>query len=393
MSGFWPGTCQVRLLSGVSPVFERFGVARARRTRRTGNRCLRRKAVVCYIPSVSVTQTARSFFWKPAGFVSSMDLLDPAHGLLGRYDVTVALGGPYQRQHPLTVVELSRGKVIGDLRVVATADDTVIGGLQRLFGSVAPLDHYSLHRRRFRFPKFRRRTALLLGTPNSDNYYHWMLESFPRWKILQTAGCGQCDFVLLHGCSGPFHYEMMGRLGVPAEKCLRCSKNFVHQFERLIVPAMPFPCVEAPPDWVVTWLRSLFPPESSGPPKIYLRRGEGRRRLVNEPELEAALQDRGFAVVEPGRLTVAEQAKWLGSARCVVAPHGAALTNLVFAPPGATLLEIFHPQHKNLTYANLAAVCGHAYAGVDGYAVNRGGQEMEYTVDVASVLNALGNSI
>jgi capsular polysaccharide biosynthesis protein len=213
---------------------------------------------------------------------------------------------------------------------------------------------------------------------------------------LQAAGCADFDFVLLHGRPGRFQDEILDLLKVPPAKRLHCSKNYVHQFERLIVPAMPFPCEEVPPDWVCTWLRSLFPPAKTGPKKIYLsRRGAPRRRLVNEAELEARLAGLGFACVQPERLSVAQQVEYFSDARYVVAPHGAALTNLVFAPSGARLLELFHPQHKNRTfYANLAAACGHRYASFDGQPTNRADDpELEYSVDISAILEILKSTI
>jgi capsular polysaccharide biosynthesis protein len=92
-------------------------------------------------------------------------------------------------------------------------------------------------------------------------------------------------------------------------------------------------------------------------------------------------------------LSVAEQAQLLGSARCVVAPHGAALTNLVFAPPGALLLELFHPQHKNRCYVNLAAACGHRYVSLDGCAIQHADtKRLEYAVDVSAVLRTIAEN-
>ena len=194
------------------------------------------------------SQLVQSFFWRPGGFAASMEFLDASHGVVIRHDATAAVGGQYQERHPLPVVELAGGKIIGDLRLVATVDNVVVGGLQRLLGSVAPLDHYTYRRRRFRIPKYWSGTALLLGNAIGENYYHWMLESFPRWKIFEAAGCSDFDYVLLHDQAGRFDDECLDRLGVPQAKRLRCSKNFVHQFERLLVTVLPFPLGEVPPD-------------------------------------------------------------------------------------------------------------------------------------------------
>ena len=89
---------------------------------------------------------------------------------------------------------------------------------------------------------------------------------------------------------------------------------------------------------------------------------------------------------------MAEQAKLLSSARTVVAPHGAALTNLIFTPPGALMVELFHPQHKNRSYVTLAAACGHRYACLDGQALNHGNPgQLDYSIDVAAVVQMLAN--
>ena len=338
-----------------------------------------------------ISQMMRRFFWQPRNGVPSLDSLEASDGVTAKHDVTSAVGGPGQK-HPLTVVELADGKIVGDLRLAVTREDVVIGGLQTIVGCPDPKNHYALRRRRFRVPQYRRGTALLLGTASSDNYYHWLLESVPRWKMLQAANCHDYDFVLLHSRPLAFQDEVLDRLKAPKAKRLRCPKNFVHQFEKLVVPAMPFPPEEASA-WACAFVRSLFPMGTSGLEKVYLRRGAGRRRLINESELETALQSHGFVSIQPDQLTVAEQAKSLSSARCVVAPHGAPLTNLLFAPRGALLVELFHPQHKNRCYINLAAACGHRYASLDGHPANRAGDKrLEYTVDVPAVLKALAEN-
>jgi hypothetical protein len=336
-----------------------------------------------FLALMNITQIVRRFLWGPGGYIPSLESLNPSHGMAAMRHVTMAVSG-LQSGYPLTVAELGKGKIIGDLRMVATAGDIVVGGLQSLFGCPDGQNHYLLRRRRFRMLKRRHGTALLLGAANSDNYYHWIADSVPRWAILRAANEANYDFVLLPGRAVPFQDEVLDRLNVPGEKRLRCLKHFVHQFERLVVPSMPFPVEEIAP-WTCAYLRSLFPEKSHGPEKIYLRRGAGRRRLVNEPELEAALGRMGFISVESESLTVAEQAKLLSSARSVVAPHGAALTNLVFAPPGALLMELFHPEHKNRCYINLAAACGHRYASVDGQATEAAGGKLEYSIDIATV--------
>jgi len=343
-----------------------------------------------------MSEFLRHLFWQPRGCVSSLSDLRAAHGVLAGRDVTAKVCGASANGHTLTVTELADGKVIGDLRLVATSADVVIGNVQALFGCEEPQNHYLLGRRRFRIPQRRRGTALLLGAANSENYYAWLLESLPRWKLLRDAGYLAYDYVLLHSKAFCFQDETLDRLNVPREKRLRCNKNFVHQFDRLVVPAMPFPLRQITP-WVCEWVCSLFPERSGGPERIYLsRRRAKRRRLVNEAELEARLGRMGFVCLQPELRSVAEQAALFSAAKWVVAPHGAGLANLVFAPPGALLVELFHPDNQNQTYRNLARACGLRYASLVGRRTrdlaHHDDGDAEFTIEIAEILQLLSGS-
>jgi capsular polysaccharide biosynthesis protein len=67
------------------------------------------------------------------------------------------------------------------------------------------------------------------------------------------------------------------------------------------------------------------------------------------------LSARGFDVVDPSALSVAEQIATFASASLIVATHGAALANLVFASPGSTVVELFPPGSVLPDYWRLAS--------------------------------------
>jgi capsular polysaccharide biosynthesis protein len=323
-----------------------------------------------------------------------MELLDEPHGVVAKHDVTAKIGGQSQSPYPLTVVELAGGKVIANLRLAATGTDIVIGGMQCLYDCAEPEKHYMLRRLRGRIPKYRRGTALLLGHGVGGGYYHWLIDSLPRWKILQDAGYVNYDYVLLPDRLVPFEEEMLHLLKIPRAKWLQCSKNFVHQFERLVVPVMPAPAYQVPA-WVCTWLRSLFPVQNGGPEQIYLsRRNTSRRQLVNEAELEAQLQAAGFVIIQAERFPVVEQARLFSSAKCVVSCHGAGLANMVFAPRNALLIELFHPDIiVRPAFQYLAPAAGLRYVSVTGNqtqgSVPKREEEAEFKIDPSAVLRAI----
>lgn len=95
-------------------------------------------------------------------------------------------------------------------------------------------------------------------------------------------------------------------------------------------------------------------PRTTGRQLYFSRRGHSMRVMINEAALEAALRTRGFEIVKPERLSVGEQIRMMREAQVVVAPTGAALTNALFAAPGARVIEI---QPRNFTSQWVWAAC------------------------------------
>ena len=86
------------------------------------------------------------------------------------------------------------------------------------------------------------------------------------------------------------------------------------------------------------------------------------RRIVNEAEVIALLEPYGFEAIIPGQMPYAAQLAAFRQASQVIAPHGAALTHIVLCPPGAQVLEIFHPLYGTAAFAMQAAATGIDYA-------------------------------
>ncbi len=95
----------------------------------------------------------------------------------------------------------------------------------------------------------------------------------------------------------------------------------------------------------------------SAPRRLYLSRrspSHSMRVMINEAELEAELQARGFLIVRPEALPAAEQIILMRDAQVVVGASGAALANALFLPPGAKVFEI---QPQNFASAWVPALC------------------------------------
>ena len=95
---------------------------------------------------------------------------------------------------------------------------------------------------------------------------------------------------------------------------------------------------------------------------LYVSRRLARSRAGDEPpSLERELRKLGYEVVVAETLDLAEQIRLFSSARGIVALHGAGLSNMIWAPPGCTILELFPRGAFNDCYARLALTCGHSY--------------------------------
>ena len=129
---------------------------------------------------------------------------------------------------------------------------------------------------------------------------------------------------------------------------------------------------------------------------VYLSREDAQaRRMVNEAELAAALEGIGFQKVIASELTFAEQVAVFANASALVSPHGSGLTNMLFLPDGAPILEIRALYAGNRgklwdrSYQILAGLTDHPYsvavfenpAGQDEWSI-----DIPYTVEAAKRL-------
>lgn len=125
--------------------------------------------------------------------------------------------------------------------------------------------------------------------------------------------------------------------------------------------------------------------------KLYLRRGPLARRPLHEEEiLENALRQRGFDVLDPGLLPLPECIATFAIADWVVAPHGAALTNVVFSKPGTKVVEMLPGPLENYGhYALIAAALDLRYS----YLIGSNIHGDTFKIDQRNLLNWLDAEI
>jgi hypothetical protein len=239
-------------------------------------------------------------------------------------------------------------------------------------------------------PQQKRGPHCLLAHPWAHAYYHWVIEILPRLSLMeQWPGFSDLSFVVPEQLTG-FQDDSLELAGISEQKRMRFGGDGFC-FERLFFPELLAPPGNPSPH-AVSWLRSRFMPgiDVKSPEKrlLYLsRRDAPQRRLLNEEEITAFLMTIGFEVVCAGDLSFREQVALFRNASFVIAPHGAALTNMVFAPPGATLIEFFGQNYINGCFWALANICGHEHAFITGQSIG-----LDYMIslnDLKSLLRKL----
>ena len=220
----------------------------------------------------------------------------------------------------------------------------------------------------------------LLGQ-NTANYAHWLTETLPKLAVLNAHPQYE-DLPLLVDCG--LHrniYDTIGTVGGKQRKLI-----FVERWQRVRVrrlvsvsqagyePYIPHGLFNTgTPQIVNTFsapalaamhtavLDTLPPSDARDCEKIFLCRSDrsnNLRGLTNSVEIEGLLRKKGYAVVDPTRMSFIEQVQACHAARIIVAPVGAALANMIFASPGCRIL-VLSPYYENANYyfyANLAAV-------------------------------------
>ena len=253
------------------------------------------------------------------------------------------------------VLELREGLLVGDYAATVAPGGVLDYQTSGYFGISGWRQHPLFLRPRLPAPTPVPGTLLSLATRGtSTNYYHFLTDLLPRWGIFEEAMPGT-DVDAVYLSRGPsYQRQLLELAGLGRLPVVEVDKHACLAPDRLLVPSTPNQDLMAP-HWAVDWLRSRLPASpdlSARSRRLYVTRGEvaNTRRYVEEPALWPALEERGFARLDPGSVSVQDQIDAFAAAEVVVAPHGAALANLVFARAGVRVLELFAPDYVNPCY-------------------------------------------
>lgn len=120
---------------------------------------------------------------------------------------------------------------------------------------------------------------------------------------------------------------------------------------------------------------------------VYISRRKAiRRKVINEEEVTDLFVKYGFSIVYMEDLTWEEQVALLKNTKVLASMHGAGLTNMLFIPSGAGILEFRHPHsEKQNCFFSLSSALDHEYYYAIGQSENPDAHEGDLTMDLAEL--------
>ena len=211
------------------------------------------------------------------------------------------------------------------------------------------------------FPRVRvEGTITTIGDLWPQNYYHKFVDMVPKLYGLHQEALGHKEATLV--LDERFGEEdlpivrslLPGGVSVQHVRSMRrveCDE-YIH-LPRLSVPD-DRPCKNLsqigglPRDYIDFYRQRLsetfgFSFGQSNPSRrIFISRASAsKRRMINEDEVADVLVELGFEHVALEDLSPLDQIEMFAEAAIVIGQHGAGLTNLLYVPPGTTVIEIF----------------------------------------------------
>jgi capsular polysaccharide biosynthesis protein len=258
-------------------------------------------------------------------------LLDP---------VRAATGEPYVARLRDVLVETALWSVIdGDRVYVREAHDRTIANGPYVAGRRFP------DGRRFIFslpaPSVTiEPPCVLLG--GDENYSHWLTRNLIKLCLIEgQPGYAGLPLLINEDLRG-YQREYLELLDIAPARLVKVPRGTIVACRDLVVPTQLFrhPRMRRGIEWLRGRLAQHMATGAPGDRLFLSRKDSATRVMLNEDALADALAALGFRTIVAGAMSVVEQVAAFSRARVVVAPHGAGLTNLMFAPPGTLVLEI-----------------------------------------------------
>lgn len=199
-------------------------------------------------------------------------------------------------------------------------------------------------------------TAMLLGARGSCGFGHWMLDTLPALDAVEKCGfpISSIDKFIISGADLGFKRSTLESIGISSDRIYDVAQNPHVCADKLIVADVVTNMARRMGSWVPRFLRQEFLlkqfegkqrdlEDNIQNRRVYISRGGvGTRGVLNEDELVNFIEQYGFEHITIESMSSQQQARLFNECETVIAPHGAALTNMAHCQPGTKVIEFFN---------------------------------------------------
>ena len=195
-------------------------------------------------------------------------------------------------------------------------------------------------------------TSIASNWGDGRNYFHWITDCLTRLRIREHLP--ETTRILIPMCPAPYVRESLEMLGISdicemrEEPCLQPERFYF--CSPLAMSGVWNPLGF---DWLRERFSPYFRPAASGKP-IFLTRRASSRIPEQLSVIEAMFTEAGYEILDCGKLSFRQQIEAASAAPAISGIHGAAMTNILWAHQGTSVLELFQPQYLNACYEQIA---------------------------------------
>jgi len=208
----------------------------------------------------------------------------------------------------------------------------------------------------FKKKRFRSGHYIIIHNHWCPGYYHWFTEALPR--LINIERLTDMRTILMPSHFPNYCHESILKLG-----------DFQIEFykENLFVSHITIPeNTRYTGYYDIANLRIIrdrlliATRKSQSLKRVYISRvNAARRKVKNEAQLYPILQKYQIEIIETEKLSLEEQIQLFSKTELLISIHGAGLTNMIYLPSNASVLELqMHPQKNqiNILYLKLANI-------------------------------------
>lgn len=237
-------------------------------------------------------------------------------------------------------------------------------------------------------------TAYFFPSRAAQNYYHFLIDSCFRFLELERSGVVAPDTkILFNKMPTAWQMKHLKLLNISEDRIVVSGRKMT-KVKNLVISSsrrQRFAISKQAIDAFTARMRAGFDvPDTPTPKRFLISRSLAQsRKIENEDALAAILAPHGFEVVLLEHMSNEEQINLFSNAECIVAPHGAALTNLIYAN-APTVIELIPTDFWGWGYfIPLTHTMGGTHRAIVG--PGRDHYKENFSVDIAAVERALSD--